>query len=102
MRHIKILEKYKWIIVKKKKGKNGRWLNNTYYFNDFSEWIIPSLKIRGPLNKSPPCDNLSPSHVTNCHSNNNHKNNKYIIESRKELTKKLTYKHENNYKTNYQ
>lgn len=80
MRKIATLKKWKLISVKKVKNKSGKWLNNTYFLLDKSEWIKPptqniqvdkKTKTTYIKDTQPPTQNI---HIKDTHKKDTHNN----------------------------
>lgn len=71
---LKVLEEWKIIKKKKVRSKNGKWLNNTYFLLDKSEWKQPSA---GAAHGSTKCRKLH-NQVQELHTKDTHKKDTHI------------------------
>jgi len=84
---IKELEKYRIIEITKERDKEGKWLNNTYWLLDKSEWIYPEEPVadgKPEANKDEARGNQRQSQrhqvpLNNTNKNNTHNNKTNIL-----------------------
>lgn len=78
IKYIKLLEKHNVIAKDRQRKHGGKWLNNTYYLLDKSEWIYPSeLSSHGDnqvKQKTSPSEINSSSHVKQFHTKDTNTN----------------------------
>ncbi len=77
-RYIKKLEDFNIIRIEKTRTSHGKWLNNTYYLLDKTEWKYPrdTMSYGNPRDKNDRAmGQKRQSHGTPCHTNNTNKNN---------------------------
>jgi len=101
--YIKLLEKHKIIQINKERTNQGKWLNNTYYLLDKTEWVYPEATVsdgQPEANNDKTRGNTRPTQrqplpTNNTHTNNTHKNNTHIRSDKPTTRQSKTFKKEN-------